>query len=410
MLTEKFLKFFEINMSAGHCNLGIVLLLAVGFAFASIFGYFAHRIKLSPILGYLLAGYLIGPFSPGFVADTHVSEQLAEIGVILMMFGIGLNFKFSNLMSVKRIAIPGAIGQTLIASLCGTAIVYFFGLPLQTGVIMGLAIGVASTVVLVRMLSDNKLLGTKEGHIAVGWLIMEDIITVFILILLPTLALLLQGSEFSLSKLLLSLGIVIAKFIVLAVILLVFGRKFVTFFLKKVIHTQSHELFTISLLALIFLLAVGSTFIFGISIALGAFIAGMIIGQTEERDQALSHSRPMKDAFIAVFFLSVGMLFNPLVIVNDFPLFISILGVILIVKPLAAFAISALLKYPLKTSLIVAAALSQIGEFSFILSEEAMKYDLIPDEGYDLIVSCALVSIAINPLVFKLLHKRKEVS
>lgn len=387
----------------------MVLLLTVGFGAASLLGYLAWRVKLSPILGYLVAGYLIGPFSPGFVADLQISEQLAEIGVILMLFGVGLDFKIEELLKVKNIAIPGAIGQTVVAAVCSTLIVYFMGWSMSSGLIIGMAVGVASTVVLVRMLADSHLLKTREGHIAVGWLIVEDIITVIILILIPNLATLFSGEGFSVSDFAISLAVIVFKFAFLTVILLLWGHKFVSFILSKVERTHSHELFTLALLAATFLLAVGSTLLFGISIALGAFIAGLVIGQTALREKAFIHSRPMKDAFIAIFFLSVGMLFNPDVIVKHFPIFISILAVIIFLKPITAFLIAVGLKHPLKTATVIAVSLAQIGEFSFILSEEAMKYGLLSDDGYDLIVACALVSIAINPIIFKILHRGQEV-
>lgn len=405
-MDETLSKLLEINSLLDSHNLKIVLLLAVGLTIASILGYCALRLKISPILGYLLAGFLIGPYSPGFVADLKVSDQLAEIGVVLMMFGVGLNFRLQELLSVKKIAIPGAIIQTLIAALICALVVHAFGWTMITGIILGLSIGVASTVVLVRMLADNRLLKSKEGHISVGWLIVEDIITVVILIFLPNLSSF-QGNDFSLHQLLTSLSIVFIKFTILAIILLTFGHKIISYILAKVLNTHSHELFTLSVLALIFAIAIGATFLFGITIALGAFIAGMIIGQTEVRHKALVHSMPMKDAFIAIFFLSVGMLFDPSIIVRNFPLFISIFAIIIFVKPLTAFLITIGFRYPVRTALTVAAGLAQIGEFSFILSEEALKYGLLPDDGYDIIVACALISIALNPLFFKLIHPRQ---
>ncbi len=389
-------------------NLTLVLLLAFGFALAAILGYLSYRLKLSPILGYLLAGYLIGPYSPGYVADLEIAEQLAEIGVVLMMFGIGLDFRLKDFVGVKNIAVPGAFGQTLLTTILGAFIFHYFGWSWKMSIVTGLAVGVASTVVLGRMLEDHHLLKTREGKISIGWLIVEDLITVVILVLIPNIATVLNGG-FSWINLAGQLGLVFAKLIVLGLILLTLGRKFVAFCLSKIFNTKSHELFTLTVLALIFVIAVGSTYLFGISIALGAFFAGMVIGQTEVREKALSHSLPMKDAFIAIFFLTVGMLFNPFVIMKTFPIFIVILAIILILKPLIAFIITVTLRYQIKTGIIVAAALAQIGEFSFILSEEAMKYDLMTDDGYDLIVACAIISIAINPLIFKMLHRTQEV-
>lgn len=383
-------------------NLKIVYILTVGFALASILGYLSQRIKLSPILGYLLAGYMIGPFFPGFVADLVVSEQLAEIGVILMMFGVGLHFKWQDLVSVKSIAIPGAIGQVLIASTVAAMLIHGIGWSWEAGVVIGISIGVASTVVLVRVLSDQKLLDTPQGHIAVGWLIVEDILTVVVLILLPTIVDFLKGTYVSMQDIVWSIIMIMVKFIVLAAVMFTLGRKIVTYILLLIARTRSNELFTLTVLALTFVIATGSAFFFGASIALGAFIAGMVIGQTDVRHQASVHASPMKDTFVVIFFLSVGMLFNPAAIVENFSLFASVLFVILIIKPLTALLIVLLLRYSWETALTVAFALAQIGEFSFILAEEAIKFDVFPDEGFDVIVACALVSISINPLFFKI--------
>lgn len=380
-------------------NLGIVLILTIGFALASFFAYITQRLKLSPILGYLLAGFIIGPYSPGFVADTAIAEQLAEIGVILMLFGVGLHFKVEDLIKVKNIAIPGAIGQTTIATITCMIIVHYAGWPLEMGLIIGLAIGVASTVVLMRMLTDNHMLSLVEGHIAIGWLIVEDIFTVVILIMLPTLALFVEGETFSWLNLLQSLGIAIAKFTLLAFFMLTWGHKIVAYILTNVARLHSHELFTVTVLALVFLIATGSTVIFGTSIALGAFIAGMVIGKTRVRHQAAANALPIKDIFGIIFFLSVGMIFNPMGI-DNYKLFFGLLMVILVVKPLSAYAITLFLGYPLRTALVVAIGLAQIGEFSFILAEQALKFGLLSDDGYDFLVACALVSISLNPLLF----------
>lgn len=399
-----------LNILLQHSyNLQIAILLAVGFVYASILGYVALRFKVSPILGYLLAGYLIGPYSPGFVADKQTSEQLAEIGVILMMFGVGLDFRIQELIKVKSIAIPGAIVQTLVATALSTYVVHLFGASVATGVLIGLAIGVASTVVLVQMLAENHLMKTEEGHIAVGWLIVEDVITMLILLLLPSLSSALKGEEVSLYQILTVTGIALAKFVALIFLLGFFVQKIINFILTKVRLTRSHELFTLAILAMIFVIAIASTVIFGISIALGAFIVGVIIRQTAMHHKALVHSLPLKDAFIAFFFISIGMLFNPAVIVEAYPIFLSILAIILIAKPLTAFLITIALKYPLKAALVISTALAQIGEFSFILSEEAMRLGFFSDNGYDLIVACAIISIGINPLIFKFLRNKNWV-
>ncbi len=382
-------------------NLQIVFILTVGFSLASLFGYLSQIARLSPILGYLLAGFWIGPFSPGFVADLHIAEQLAEIGVILMMFGVGLHFKLEDLVKVKNIAIPGAIGQTLIAAAVGTLLIYSIGWQLEAGLVIGLAIGVASTVVLVRVLDDNHLLDTPQGHVAVGWLIVEDILTVAVLILIPTIAEAFTGEQISIENALIALGMVLLKFAILAALMFTVVSRFVHRALTIVARTREHELFTLTILAVTFAIATSSAIIFGTSIALGAFLAGMVIGQTDVRQQALANSLPVKDAFVVIFFLSVGMLFNPSAISEHYILFLGVLGIILIIKPLSAFLITIVLKYPIKTAVTVAIALAQIGEFSFILSEEAMKYDLLPDEGFDIIVACALVSISLNSILFR---------
>lgn len=382
-------------------NLKIVLILTVGFGLASILGYITHILRLSPILGYLIAGYIIGPYSPGYSADLHLAEQLAEIGVILMMFGVGIHFKLEDLVKVKNIAIPGAIGQILVSALASTFLVHYLGWTLEAGIMIGLAIGVASTVVLVRVLTDNQLLDTEEGHIAIGWLIVEDIVTVIVLIMLPALAYSFKGGAFSIEEVGSSILIALGKFVLLLGIMLTLGKRVVKYILFLVARTRSHELFTLTVLALIFCVATGSAFIFGTSIALGAFIAGMAIGQTEVRHQASANSLPMKDAFLVIFFLTVGMLFNPAAIFTNFPLFVVVLGVILLIKPFIAILIVLALKYPAKTAVTIAIALAQIGEFSFILAEEAMKLEILPDEGFDIIVACALISIALNPLLFQ---------
>lgn len=388
-------------------NLKVVIILTIGFTFASLLGYLSQRLKLSPILGYLLAGYLIGPFFPGFVADLQLAEQLAEVGVMLMMFGVGLHFKWQDLVSVKNVAIPGAIIQTLVATAVAALFVHHIWGSWESGVIIGLAIGVASTVVLVRVLADQNLLSTLQGHIAVGWLIVEDILTVAVLILLPTIVALLTGASISPLEILTSIALVLVKFFLLAAIMFTLGRKFVSYALFKIARTRSPELFTLAVLALTFLIATGSALIFGTSIALGAFIAGMVIGQTDVRHQASAYASPMKDAFVVIFFLSVGMLFNPMAIVDNFPLFICILFIILVVKPLTAFLIVIAMRYPIGVALSIAFALAQIGEFSFILAEEAAKFHIFPDEGYDIIVACALISISINPMFFKVLEYLK---
>jgi len=391
-------------------NLKIVLILTIGFTLAGLLGYITQRLKLSPILGYLFAGYLIGPFFPGYVADLQIAEQLAEVGVMLMMFGVGLHFKWQELASVKNIAIPGAIGQTLIATAASVFFIHRLWGLWEPGVIIGLAVGVASTVVLVRVLADNHLLNTLQGHIAVGWLIVEDILTVAVLILLPTIVALLSGDSVSIQDILFALAVLFLKFTVLAAFMFTLGKRFVSYALFKVAQTQSPELFTLAVLALTFFIATSSAVLFGTSIALGAFIAGMVIGQTEVRHQASAYASPMKDVFVVIFFLSVGMLFNPMAILEHFSFFLSILFIILVIKPLSAFLIMISMRYPFQVAISIAFALAQIGEFSFILAEQAGHYRIFPEEAFDIIVACSLISIAINPMLFTLLNFLKPFS
>ena len=383
-----------------YYNIQIVMILAVGLALATLLGYFSQKAKLSPIFGYLVAGYMIGPYSPGFVADAHIAEQLAEIGVILMMFGVGLHLKWQELVNVRNIAIPGAIIQTLLTTIAGAWLVHSYGWPLETGLVIGLAIGVASTVVMIRVLSDNNMVSTPEGHIAIGWLIVEDILTVIALLLLPALAASVQGEGVSVSHVAHAVGIAVLKCILLIATMLIAGFKIVSWIFLKVARTRSQELFTLTVLSLIFVIATGSALLFGTSIALGAFMAGLVIGQTEVRHQASANALPLKDTFAVIFFLSVGMLFNPVALISNFPLFIGIMVIILLIKPLIAYIVAVALGRSFQTALLVAFSLAQIGEFSFIVSEEALKLKLLPDDGFDIIVACALVSIALNPLIF----------
>lgn len=383
-----------------HSSLTIVFILTVGFALAAGLAYFARKLKLPAILGYLIAGFFIGPYSPGFVADYHLSEQLAEIGVVLMLFGVGLHFNLRDLINVQSVAVPGAVFQTLSATAITALIVHFLGGTWVAGTIIGLSIGVASTVVLVRVLTDNNLLNTKEGHIAVGWLIVEDIFTVVILILLPTLASVFTAEKLSLMPLLSSVGFTLVKLVILFLFMFTWGYKIANFILTHVARLRSQELFTLTILALLFVIAIGSTWLFGTSIALGAFIAGMVVGKTNLRHQAAANALHLKDIFAVIFFLSVGMLFNPKAIVDYPALFLGLSFVVLFIKPLSAFLITVVLGHPIKVALTVAVSLAQIGEFSFILAEQAMNLRLVPDEGFDSLVAVALLSISLNPLLF----------
>ncbi|MBS0655711.1 MAG: cation:proton antiporter [Verrucomicrobia bacterium] len=393
-------------MSLEHVNFKIVSLLTVGFGLASVLGYLTYRLRLSQILGYLIAGYIMGPYSPFFTIDVKTADQLAEIGVILMLFGVGLHFKWQDLVKVKNIATVGAIGQTSFAVAVATFLLYQAGWSIQSGIVFGLAVGIASTVVLVRELTDHKLIDVEEGHIAMGWLIFEDIIAVVALLTLPTLAASLHGGEVSFLDIAGSTAIILVKFIVLAVLLFTVVQRAAKFLLSAVIRTQSHELFTISILAVAFMIAAGSALIFDMSIALGAFLAGMVIGQTDVRHKVSTTMLPIRDFFSVIFFLAVGMIFDPSAISNKPGLFLSVLAIILCVKPLVAFLIVKAFKYPVRTALTIAVALAQIGEFSFILAEEAIRFQVLPEEGIDILVACSLASIAINPSLFRAVAKK----
>lgn len=387
-------------MAAG-VDAHIVLILTVGLTLASLLGYFALKFKFSPILGYLLAGYMIGPYSPGFVADIKIAEQLAEIGVILMMFGVGLHFRIEDLTQVKKLAVPGGIGQVIVATISGCILLLLLGFGLEAGLVYGLAISVASTVVIVRVLSDNKLLSAPLGHIAVGWTIVEDIITIFILLLLPTLANLVQNGTLSIYGLGESIVISTLKFVLLGILMFTLGRYFISRALAKIVDTKYPELFTLTVLALTFLIATGSAYLFGTSIALGAFISGMVMGETTMAKRVSNNAMPLKDAFVVMFFLSVGMLFNPVIIWQNLGLFLGTVFIIMVLKPLAAIIICKILRTPLTKSILIGVALAQIGEFSFILVEEALKFGIFPDDIYDIVVAASLVSIAFNPILFR---------
>lgn len=383
-------------------ELRIIWLLAIGLGLACLLGYVAQRVKQSPIIGYLLAGYLIGPNSPGFVADSYISDQLANIGVTLLMFAVGLSFNWKDLIAVKKIALPGAIILATISIFSGALYCWYLGESLIAGFVVGVAICVSSTVVIVRVLSDQGLLHTKQGHIVVGWTIVEDLISVFGLLLLPALA------QTNLSTDHPSLGIasqifwVVLKIIALGLIVYLFGEKLIEKMLKIIARTRSHELFTLAILSSTFLIAIGSSYLFGVSLALGAFIAGTIVGKTDMSHQAAANALPMRDAFAVIFFLSVGMLFSPAAVMNNLPLFFGILVILLVIRPILAFLIVNIAKYPLAVAFTVALAIAQIGEYSFILAEEGSKLGILPDNAYDILVACSFITIGLNPILFQL--------
>ncbi len=379
----------------------LISTIAAAFAAAWLLGLITQRLGLSPIVGYLLAGIAIGPHTPGFVGDVKSANQLAEIGVILLMFGVGLHFHIKDLLSVKDVAIPGAVGQSLVATLVAMAIFHFFGWPLKAGLVLGMAMAVASTVVLLRVLMDQNLLQTVHGRVAVGWLIVEDIFTVVVLVLVPMLA---DGSGSSgggASVSGLSILWALGKLVALVAIVLLAGSRIIPWILIQVAKLRSSELFTLTVLMLSMGVAVGSAAFFGASPALGAFLAGMVVGQSPVSHQAAADALPMRDAFSVLFFVSVGMLFDPSFLAQQPGMVACGLLIVLVAKPLTALLIVALIGYSARTALTVAVGLAQVGEFSFILSLVAHDHGLMPDVGHHVIVASAMISIAINPLLFR---------
>lgn len=380
-------------------HLDLILTITSGLAAALVLGYVTQRLGLSPIVGYLLAGVAVGPNTPGYIANPELAEQLAEIGVILLMFGVGLHFHFKELLAVRRVAMPGAIGQSLVATLLGCAVGLAFSWTWSAGIVFGLAISVASTVVLLRVLADNNDLHTPAGHIAVGWLVVEDLLTVLVLVLLPVIF----RSEAAPAEIAAALGWAVLKIGLLVAFVFVVGGRAVPWLLERMALTRSRELFTLTVLVLALGIAVGSAKFFGVSMALGAFLAGMVVGQSEFSSRAASEALPMRDAFAVLFFVSVGMLFNPAHLLAA-PWLISLtLAVILLGKPLAALAIVLALGYPLRAALVVAIALAQIGEFSFILAALARQLQIFPEAATHALVAAALVSISLNPLLYRLI-------
>lgn len=375
--------------------------LAVGFVLAFVLGALANRLRISPLVGYLLAGVLAGPFTPGYVADQALSVEIAELGVILLMFGVGLHFSLKDLLSVKAIAIPGAVVQIGVATLLGMGLAWMMDWDFGGGLVFGLALSVASTVVLLRALEQRQLIDTKRGRIAIGWLIVEDLAMVLTLVLLPALAGSLGGKADGgeggvLMPILLTLGKVAA----FVAVMILGGRRIVPWVLERIAKTGSRELFTLAVLAIALGIAYGSAVIFGVSFALGAFFAGMILNESELSHEAAENSLPLRDAFAVLFFVSVGMLFNPAILIHEpLPVLATFL-VIVFGKSVAAYAIVRMFGHPNSTALTIAASLAQIGEFSFILVGLGVSLQLLPEAGRDLVLAGAILSILVNPLLF----------
>jgi len=391
-------------------NVTLISTIAAGFGLALIFGFIAERFKLSALVGYLVAGILIGPTTPGFIADAHIASQLSEIGVMLLMFGVGLHFSIDDLMAVKRIAIPGAIVQMTFATLLGMYLSHWWGWSLGQGLIFGLALSCASTVVLLRALESRGMIDSMNGKITVGWLIVEDLLTVLVLVLLPPLANLLGGtvpisSNQPLWQTIVFTLLQVAGFIL---IMLVIGKRLLPWLLWHIAKTGSRELFTLAVVSTAIGIAYVASALFSVSFALGAFFAGMVMRESEFSHRAAEESLPLRDAFAVLFFVSVGMLFQPAVIIEQPLNVLAVVGVIVVGKSVAAMVITLAFRYPLNTALIVAASLAQIGEFSFILAGLGMSLGLLPTEGMSLILAAALISIALNPLLFSAIQPFKK--
>jgi CPA2 family monovalent cation:H+ antiporter-2 len=384
----------------------LIALLAIGFVLALLFGLLANLLRISPIVGYLLAGIAVGPFTPGFVGDTGLARQLAEIGVILLMFGVGLHFSIKDLMAVRHIALPGAVAQILTATAIGFGMAHMLGWSLGSGLVFGLSLSVASTVVLLRALEERNALQSSDGKIAIGWLIVEDLAMVLALVLLPALVPALGGDTSAVhapgtsSNLWLALLITLGKVALFVALALIVGTRVVPWLLMRVTRTGSRELFTLCVLAIALGIAYGSSAAFGVSFALGAFFAGVILSESELSHQAGNDSLPLKDAFAVLFFVSVGMLFDPSVLLREPLAVLAVLAIIMVGKSLAAFVIVLMFRHPVRTALTVSASLAQIGEFSFILAYLGIELGLLPNDGRDFILAGAILSIALNPVAF----------
>lgn len=394
-----------------HHDTSLIDIIAVGLAVAFVLGTLAQKVKLSPLVGYLLAGVCVGPFTPGFVADQTMANQLSELGLMLLMFGVGLHFSLDDLMEVKWIAVPGALAQIVVATLLGWALAWSMGWPLMQGLVFGLALSVASTVVLLRALEERRLLETQRGRIAVGWLIVEDLVMVIALVLLPALANVLGGSAGAAehagesTSLLAALGWTLLKMVAFVAVMLVVGRRVIPWSLEKVAATGSRELFTLAVLGIALGVAFGSAKLFGVSFALGAFFAGMLLKESELSHKAASDSLPLRDAFAVLFFVSVGMLFDPMILIAHPWQVLATFLTVTVGKSLAAFVIVRAFGHPTGTALTISTSLAQIGEFSFILAGLGVQLAILPETGRDLILAGALLSIVANPFLFSWLDR-----
>jgi CPA2 family monovalent cation:H+ antiporter-2 len=383
----------------------LISTVAAGFGLALVFGFIAARIKLPPLVGYLIAGIILGPATPGFVADVELSAQLAEIGVMLLMFGVGLHFSLQDLLAVRHIALPGAVFQIVVATLMGIAATALWGWSLAAGVVFGLALSVASTVVLLKALETRGVLETVNGRIAIGWLVVEDLVMVLVLVLLPAFSLSVSGAEGvdqgqAGRSLLTALALTVGQIGLFIALMLIVGRRVFPWLLWQIARTGSRELFALCVVAAALGIAYSSAQLFGVSFALGAFFAGMVMRESPLSYRAAEESLPLRDAFSVLFFVSVGMLFDPQILIREPLHLFAVLAIIILGKSLAAFFLVLLFRYPLNTALTVSASLAQIGEFSFILAGLGVSLGIMPQEGQSLVLAGSIISIALNPLVF----------
>ena len=382
-------------------SISLITTLAAGFGLALLFGFITSKLKLPALVGYLLAGIAIGPATPGFVADAQIASQLAEVGVMLLMFGVGLHFSIDDLLAVRKVALPGAIVQMAVATAMGAGVASLWGWPVGDALVFGISLSVASTVVLLKALESKGLTDSADGRIAIGWLVVEDLALVLVLVLLPALAPMLGGKAMQSShSTIVSILITLAQVGGFVAFMLIVGRRLFPWILWQVTKTGSRELFTLAVVAAAVSIAYGSAALFGVSFALGAFFAGMVLRESEFSARAAEQTLPLQDAFAVLFFVSVGMLFDPMILIEKPGHVLATVAVIVIGKSLAAIALVLVLRYPARTALVVAASLAQIGEFSFILAGLGMTLGLLSNEGNSLILAGALISIALNPLVF----------
>lgn len=394
----------------------LIAILTVGFVLAYALGLAAHRLRLSPLVGYLVAGIIAGPFTPGFVGDQALAPQLAEIGVILLMFGVGLHFSIRDLMAVKHIAIPGAVVQISVATLLGWGLAAVMGWPTLHGIVFGFSLATASTVVLLRAMEQRRLLDTTRGRIAVGWLIVEDLACVIALVLMPALASVFgdaAGEPVPASAVIVEIGKTLVQVALFVAVMLVVGRRVIPWMLERTAGTGSRELFTLAVLSIALGIALGSAELFGVSFALGAFFAGMLLNESELSHKAAQDSLPMRDAFAVLFFVSVGMLFDPAILVREPLLVLATTFIIMFGKSAAAYLIVRGFGHPKSTALTISASLAQIGEFAFIIAALGVSLGILPEEGQDLVLAGALISIMLNPVSFAVVDRwiaRQEAS